>query len=133
VGPPMSLNRRPRGGTERDREQRTDINERALLWPVCFSNENVKRETGYCSEPISSVSGKISCDDRLHMVSWDNDWSSQSGSRQPIEATRVRWGQIHLVLQVGEIEGRRIRQRNPIGCGQIQILLQRKICGRNDP
>ena len=31
-----------------------------------------------------------------------------SGSRQPIEAVKVRWGQNHFVLQVGEIEGRRI-------------------------
>jgi hypothetical protein len=51
---------------------------------------------------------------------------------QPVEAAIVRRWKDDLILQVCEIENRNIGHVRPIG-GQIEVLLQCEVCGRNDP
>jgi hypothetical protein len=62
-------------------------------------------------------------------------FKSRLGSRrlEPIEAAVARRREGDLILQIGEIPDGRIRYVHPVLRGQIEILLQNKICRRQNP
>ena len=62
-----------------------------------------------------------------------HDSISRLRSRQTIKTGTVGWGQHNLVLQVGEVKRRRIRQSHPIRGVQIYILLQNEVGRGHSP